>query len=239
MVITQLKSSDSVSVRTSRRTQVSSVSSRVAPWLMSLLYPLARYVVVPNYFGSFEVVGRENLPAEGPFILAPIHRSRWDAIVVPFVAGRYGTGRDLHFMVMAIEMKGIQGWFIRRSGGFPVNLKRPGIASLRHGIELLQQGEAVVIFPEGGIFRDRTLHPLKQGLARLALQAELMHPGLGIQVIPMDIDYGQALPSWGCNVQVRIGSPLNVVDYRADSTKQGARNLTTDLTAALKRLMNP
>ena len=239
MVMIQLDSSQQpISTGIARPIQGASVRSHVTPWLMSLLYPLARYVVVPAYFGSFEVVGQENLPSEGPFILAPIHRSRWDAIVVPFVAGRYGTGRDLHFMVMASEMKGLQGWFIRRCGGFPVNLKRPGVASLRHGIELLQRGEAVVIFPEGGIFCDRTLHPLKQGLARLALQAESNHPDLGIQVIPMDIDYGQVLPCWGCNVRVRIGSPLKVFEYRAASTKQAARNLTAALTAALKQLMH-
>ena len=40
-------------------------------------------------------------------------------------------------MVMASEVKGLQGWFIRNCGGISVNLKPPSISGLRHGIELL------------------------------------------------------------------------------------------------------
>lgn len=235
MVITQLDSSPKTCIRATHSAESSAVNSRVNSWLLSLLYPLAG-VVLPGYFGSVKVTGKEHLPNQGPFIIAPTHRSRWDAIIVPSVAGRYGTGQDLHFMVMATEMKGLQGWFIRKCGGFPVDLKHPGIGTLRHGIELLQRGKGMVIFPEGGIFRDRIIHRLKPGLARLALQAETNCPGLGVQIVPMSIDYGQALPKWGCKVGVRIGSPLNVADYCAGTTKQKSRQLTADLTAALKAL---
>jgi len=72
--------------------------------------------------------------------------------------GRGVTGRDLRFMVSADEVRGIQGWF--DLGGFPD--KHPAITTLRHE-SLLQQGEMLVIFPEGNIFRDGSLHPLKLG----------------------------------------------------------------------------
>lgn len=217
-------------------TKEGAVTSRVSPWLGALLYPLARYVVIPAYFGRIDVIGRENLPDKGPFILAPTHRSRWDALIVPLIAGRYGTGRDLHFMVMSSEVKGIQGWFIRRLGGFPVDIQRPGIGSLRHGVELLEAGEGLVIFPEGGIFRDRAVHSLKPGLARLALQAELNQPGLQVQIVPISLEYDSAYPQWHSKIRVCIGKPLSVDQYATSAAKQAARHLTADLESTLKEL---
>uniref|UniRef100_A0ACD5GZH1 Lysophospholipid acyltransferase family protein n=1 Tax=Desertifilum tharense IPPAS B-1220 TaxID=1781255 RepID=A0ACD5GZH1_9CYAN len=179
------------------------------------MYPLGRHVVLPSFFGRLEVIGQEHLlQDESPLILAPTHRSRWDALVVPYVAGRDITGRHLRFMVSADEVKGIQGWFIRRFGGFPVDPQHPGISSLRHSVEILQARETLVIFPEGNIFRDRELHPLKPGLARLALQAESSQPNLGLKIIPIHISYSNPVPHWGCDVTVQIGTPIQVAHYR-------------------------
>lgn len=215
-----------------------SVTSRFSPWLMPWVYPLGRHVVLPAYFGKIRVRGREHLPTEGPVILAPTHRSRWDALIVPYAAGRDITGRDLRFMVSADEVKGLQGWFIRRLGGFPINPKRPAIASLRHGVDLLENRETLVIFPEGGIFRDREMHPLKPGLARIALQAESSQPGLGVSVVPISIRYSDLLPKWGSDVDVQIGKPLQAKNYDLAHTKASAKQLTDDLEQALQQL-NP
>jgi 1-acyl-sn-glycerol-3-phosphate acyltransferase len=210
-------------------------TSHISPWLASLVYPLGRYLVVPNYFGQIEIVGQENIPKTGPVIIAPTHRARWDAILIPYATGRGVTGRDLRFMVSLNEVnKGLQGWFIRRLGGFGVDPEHPAIASLRHGVELLQQGEVLVIFPEGDIYRDGDLHPLKPGLARLALCAEASHPGLGIQVVPVGVRYSQTFPRWGSDVSIRIGLPLKVADYDTRAVKQSAKQLTLALEKALR-----
>jgi len=212
------------------------VNSRFSPWLMPWVYPLGRHVVLPAYFGKIEVSGQENLPSEGPVILAPTHRSRWDALLVPYAAGRDITGHDLRFMVSADEVKGLQGWFIRRLGGFPIDPKRPAIASLRHGVELLENRESLVIFPEGGIFRDRQVHPLKPGLARLALQAEANQPGLDVKIVPISLHYSQAVPGWRSEVAIRIGEPLKASNYNLEQPKASAKNLTADLEASLQEL---
>lgn len=214
-----------------------SIESHFSPWLTPLAYPLICRLVLPAYFRQVEVFGQENLLTHGPVILAPTHRSRWDAIMVGYAAGRWATGRDLRFMVTVDEVKGVQGWFIRQLGGFPVNPKHPAIASLRHGVEILQDQQALVIFPEGAIFRDNEIHPLKPGLARLALQAESMTPGLGVNIIPIHLDYGQPLPRWReCKVTIQIGKPIQVADYKQGSAKQNAQTLTAELEARLKQL---
>lgn len=216
--------------------KVSSISSRVSPWLASLVYPLGCHIVLPFYFGGIEITGQENLPLEGPTILAPTHRSRWDSILLPYATGRHITGRDLRFMVSANEVTGLQGWFIRRLGGFPVDPKHPAIGSLRHGVELLLEEQMMVIFPEGGIFQDGEVHPLKPGLARLALQAEASRPGLGVKIVPMSVRYDPLIPRWRGRAKIKIGKPLSVADYGADAGKRAAQLLTADLEVVLKDL---
>jgi 1-acyl-sn-glycerol-3-phosphate acyltransferase len=214
---------------------VAASTSLYSPWLLQLVYPSACYGLLPFYFGSIEVTGQENLPKHGPVILAPTHRSRWDALLVPYAAGRYATGRHPCFMVTANEVQGLQGWMIRRLGGFPINPQQPAIASLRYGLELLQNQEVLVIFPEGGIFRDQSVHTLKPGLARLALQAESTH-NLGIKIVPICLRYDRPYPTWGTRVWIRIGTPLVVRTYNCASYKADAKHLTADLLEALSRL---
>lgn len=212
-------------------------TSRISPWLTPTVYWLGNNIVFPAYFGDIRVTGQHHLPRHGPVILAPLHKSRWDALMVPYAAGRAVTGRDLRFMVSANEVKGLQGWFIRRLGGFPIDPNRPGISSLRHGVELLGQGEMMVIFPEGGIFRDREVHPLKPGLARLALQAQSIQTDQDVRIVPISLAYDPLTPHWGCDVEVNIGKPLNVRHYQTAPVKQAAQQLTTDLNRSLSYLL--
>jgi 1-acyl-sn-glycerol-3-phosphate acyltransferase len=189
---------------------------------------------MPLYFRKLKVVGQENIPKTGPVILAPTHRSRWDALTIPYAAGKPITGRDLRFMVSEDEVKGLQGWFIRRMGGFPVNTKHPGISSLRHSVELLRNGETVVIFPEGNIFREGPVQPLKPGMARIALQVEASQPGIDLKIVPISIRYSQPVPHWRCDVTVTIGSPISVANYCSKSAKKSAQKLTKDLEIAMR-----
>src|SRR5919202_5151126 len=175
--LTTMTTSVEPTPETSTSAKVAPVTSRVCHWLTPIIYPLGCHVIMPFFFGQLKVTGQENIPRTGPVILAPTHRSRWDALVIPYAAGKPVTGRDLRYMVSEDEIKGIQGWFIRRMGGFPVNTRHPGVGSFRHSLELLRNGEALVIFPEGDIFRDGRVQPLKPGMARIGLQAEASKPG--------------------------------------------------------------
>ncbi|MBE9111759.1 1-acyl-sn-glycerol-3-phosphate acyltransferase [Nodosilinea sp. LEGE 07298] len=218
------------------------VRSRCSPVLTPLAYFLGQHLVVPAYFSAITITGQDRVPTAGPVILAPTHRARWDSILLPFATGRHVTGRDLRFMVTADEVKGLQGWFIRRLGGFAVNVRRPTVASLRYGIDLLIEGEMLVIYPEGGIRRDDRVHGLKPGLARLAVQAEAAESGLGLQVLPVDISYGEAYPNWRCPAQIHIGEPLLVQGYlkgqdTPEVLKAGAQQLTKDLQAQLEAMV--
>lgn len=219
-----------------RRPLMAQSTSRVSPWLIHVAYFLGRYIVLPSFFGHIKVTGRENIPTSGPVILAPTHRSRWDSLVLPYATGRCVTGRDMRFMVTSNECQGLQGWFVLRMGGFPVNTQRPAIATLRHTVELMQKGEMLVIYPEGGIHRDGHVHPLKAGIARLAMTAESSYPGIGIKIIPIGIQYSEPYPHWGTDVNIHIGEPIKAADYMNGNLKLEAKRLTADLTHKLKQL---
>jgi 1-acyl-sn-glycerol-3-phosphate acyltransferase len=217
------------------------IDSRINPYLIRLAYPLGCYAVMPLFFGRIEILGRENIPQIGPVLVAPTHRSRWDALIVPYAIGRLVSGRDLRFMVTIDEYhRPIQGWFIRQLGGFPIDTKRPGISSLHHSVELLRAGEMLVIFPEGApggkIYRGETVHPIKRGVARIALEVESAQPGSGIKILPMGIRYDRPYPSWGSNVTVTIGEPIDVASYSSASIKKSSQMLTSALEVALREL---
>lgn len=219
--------------------------SHCSPWLTPLVYFLGRLFLMPAYFRQIRFRGQENIPLTGPVILAPTHRARWDSLVLPLAAGRPVTGRDLRYMVTADEVTGIQGWFIRRLGGFAINVRSPSISSLRHGIDLLRRGEMLVIYPEGGIFRDNEIHRLKPGLTRLAVQAQGASQQLGLKILPISIRYESPYPKWRGTVDVAIGKPLDVGAYLAghqadtlttDSVKQAAQALSESLGTSLAQL---
>ncbi|WP_017662336.1 lysophospholipid acyltransferase family protein [Baaleninema simplex] len=233
--------------KTSKTHHSNSVSSRVSPWLSAILYPLAHYVVLPAYFRHIDVRGQENLPQSGTVILAPTHRSRWDPILVAYLAGRRVTGRDPRFMTSANETKGVQGWIVRRLGAFPVNLNRVDIASLRHGIDLLLQQEMLVIFPEANIFfvkrnieksnpDPEQIYRMKPGLGRLAMQVLEQHPDTEIHVVPISLRYSTGTPKWRCDVRVRIAEAMDVNDYFDGAPKRSAKRLMADLQDRLKVL---
>ena len=213
-----------------------SLNSRISPWLANLLYPLGSKFVLPLFFDKIQVTGQENIPENGSVIVAPTHRSRWDALVIPYAVGKLVSGRDLRFMVSSNEVKGLQGWFIRRMGGFPVDTERPGMESLCHTVDLLREEEMIVIFPEGGIFRQPKVQNLKRGVALISLQVQSEHPANKVKILPVSIRYSQTYPSWGTKVDVDIGSPLDVKDYVTKSLRQGSQKLTQELFQRLKDL---
>lgn len=213
------------------------LNSRISPWMARILYPLGCYLVLPLFFGKIQINGQENIPLQDPVIVAPTHRSRWDAFIVPYAIGRLVSGRDLRFMVSANEVTGFQGWVIRRMGGFPVDTDHPQLSSVRYSVELLkQEREMLVIFPEGGIFNDYKIHSLKRGVASIALQAETDRSNRGVKILPMTIRYSQPYPSWGTEVKVDIGTPLTVNEYLGKSLRQSSQKLTIALEESLQQL---
>ena len=95
----------------------------------------------------------------------------------------------------------------------------------------------LTIFPEGNIFRDNELHPLKKGLTRIAVQAHSAAPDRDIKVIPIHFQYSDVLPKMGSSVKILIGEPLLASGYAGKSNKKAAEAMHQDLEKSLQNLI--
>ncbi len=204
-----------------------SLCNGISPWLSPLAMLLTQDVALKGFFRTVHVIDRQHLPLEGPVLMAPTHRARWDALMLPHAAGRRVSGRDCRFMVTLDEMKGLQGWFLHRLGCFPVNQAKPQLASLRYAVDLLEAGQQLVVFPEGRIMREPGPIRLMQGLSRLALLASAH--GLTVPVLPIGIAYGHAIPRPGDDAALVFGPPLQAEGHGRDA----ARSFSAQLAAAM------
>ena len=187
-------------------------------WLAAILFPI-HFLFMRIYF-KIEVSGAHHIPASGPFILAPVHRSRWD----PFMLYSPWLGHILHFMTSHDEVVGVQGWFMRRLGAFPINTQRPSSSVIRHCKELISLGEALVIFPEGNLFyyEPGEVHPLKPGVAWLALNCQRDLGDVNLAIIPVRLVYSERVASHGWEVARIVPSELIAVsDFAGFPVERG------------------
>jgi 1-acyl-sn-glycerol-3-phosphate acyltransferase len=210
-----------------------------------LLYRLSRLFVglgMRGYFKSIEVAERRHIPAHGPVIFACNHpHSITDALVLG-----YGTGRMLHFLAHSglFSMR-LKAWFLRNSGVIPIYRARDvadaadaNIAMFAACHEVLGQGGAIGIFPEGTSAEERRVQKLKTGTARIALGAE--HGSgwsLGVQIVPVGLNF-ESSNRFRSRILIRFGAPLFASAYQTTYTADpiaAATALTADLQQALQR----
>lgn len=141
-------------------------------WYFFILY-LAKGIFL--LFGGVRGVHKERIPKIGPLIIAPIHVSHFDP---PAVA--CGCNRMLCFMAKEELFKGPFGKLIASLGAFPVKRGESDTESIRKTISLLEQGEAVLVFPEGTRGDGVHLQVLEKGVTLLARRT-------GAPIIPVGI----------------------------------------------------
>ena len=169
-------------------------------------------VVLRLFFSKKKIINNgSSIPQNASIILAPTHRSRWDGLVLTMAMGRRITSKDCRFMVTKSEMKGIQGWFLKRLGCFSINQLTPSLSALRYAIYLIEKGEQLVVFPEGKINKLGEKLVLKQGLYRLArLASKKTNP---IIIIPIGIAYSKVSPKFRSEFCLSFGKPIKMNDY--------------------------
>ncbi len=189
-------------------------------WLTYSVFALLNKLAVHTHFEVLDIIGRENIPREGPFLLVSNHISRWDGPVAYEI-----ISRPANFMVSPNELLGLQGLILRSMGSFPAN---PRFAIQDFVLNQMGRGEGVVIFPEGDIFRDGTTHAFKPGAARLALNCA--REGLDFPVVPMAIRYSQS----GTRAMVMVAPPVELQSY-LDSHAEQPQQAVSSLTVRLHR----
>ena len=171
--------------------------------------------IVINFFFKKKKIINNNflIPKNSSVIIAPTHRSRWDGLILTMAMGRRVTKKDCRFMVTNAEMRGIQGWFLKRLGCFPINQISPSLSSLRYAVELIIKKRQLVIFPEGKINKYGKNLSLKEGLFRLAVLAA--KKTTSITIIPVGIAYSEVNPKFRSIVSLCFGEPL-IINKKVD-----------------------
>ena len=168
-------------------------------------------IVLKIFFSKKKIINSNfSIPKNSSIILAPTHRSRWDGLILTMAMGRRVTKKDCRFMVTKSEMRGLQGWFLKRLGCFSIDQLSPSLSMLRFAINLIEKGEQLVVFPEGKINRNGKKLVLKQGLYRLARLATKKTNS--IFVIPIGIAYSKTSPNFGDKFCLSFGQPILMND---------------------------
>jgi cytidylate kinase len=186
-------------------------------------------VVNRGYFRA-RYHGREKVPATGGFLLAPVHRSNLDFLIVGSV-----TRRRMRYVGKETIWK--PRWFrpiANTLGGIKVERGTPDRASMRRCLEVLQAGEPLVLFPEGTRRSGPVVTDLFEGTVYLALKA-------GVPIVPVGIGGSAgAMPKGSrfpkrVRIEVVIGDPITIRSGERATSRRVQREVTARLQAEIQR----
>jgi 1-acyl-sn-glycerol-3-phosphate acyltransferase len=218
---------------------VASSRERTPGWrvLVGLVTPLL--LILARY----RVHNPERIPATGAFILAPNHVTNFDPLVTAYAL--WHSGRVPRFLAKAgLFRVPVLGALLRGTGQIPVERASAsgGGDPLAAAGKLVDDGLAIIVYPEGTLTRDPDLWPMrgKYGAVRLALEH-------GIPIIPCAHWGAQAvLPRYSKrlsvfprkDIDIVFGEPVDLSRW-ADAPRTGATYAaaTTELMNAITGLL--
>ena len=197
---------------------------------------VAAILIPPLLFlARYRIRNPEKMPKQGAFVLSPNHDSNLDPVTTGYITWK--LGRVPRFLAKASVFKvPVVGAVLRATGQIPVERASAGQGrqSLAAAANLVDDGLAVIIYPEGTLTRDPDMWPMrgKSGAVRTALEHD-------VPLIPM-AHWGvqQILPRYSKKVSIFprktvdaiIGDPVDLSPWRGKPIDQ---TVLTEATAAL------
>jgi 1-acyl-sn-glycerol-3-phosphate acyltransferase len=184
------------------------------------------------------VTGLENVPKDGPFIVAPNHLSFLDSVIVQAL-----MPRPVAFFAKAeyFTTKGVKGRlmksFFEAVGSIPVERgeQAASVQALRTLLDILEDGRGIGIYPEGTRSRDGILYRGRTGVGWLALTT-------GAPVIPVGLIGTEKLQPAGRNAVkpqhfiMKVGEPLYFEKTGPDHSLPARRQVTDRIMDAIAEL---
>ena len=149
-------------------------------WCRSCIWVIRKIMGI-----EYEIRGRENLPTDGPFIIASKHQSAWDTLIFNIIVldCAYVVKRELFFFPFF-------GWFLWRIGMIGID-RKGGANTLKRLVAnckvRLKVGRSIVIFPQGTRTPPGTKNPYLPGVAALYTQCN-------VPVVPTALNSGMFWP---------------------------------------------
>lgn len=195
-------------------------------WLMTRLMALALVL-----FGRWRVRGREHVPEHGSLLVIANHLNNSDP---PLLGASIRKRRVIFMAKVELFQKRPWSWFIWLFGAFPVRRDEADLRALRHATELLRQGEAIVILPEGHRSHGRGMQKAQPGAALVALRSRAT-------ILPVGITGSQQIHGLRTllehpRITVTIGEPFTLPEYariNGESVRQASDIMMRRIAALL------
>ncbi len=182
------------------------------------------------------VVGKENVPRTGAFIVAPVHRSNLDTPLVSTI-----TSRRLRYMGKeSMWKKKFGAWFFTTAGGFPVERGTADRAAMKATIGVIERGEPMVMFPEGTRQSGPVVEEMFDGPAYVACRTQ-------VPVLPVGVGGTEAAMPKGRNVPpprkltVVVGEPMPPplpAEGKDRVSRRAVKQFTEELRGEIQRLFD-
>ncbi len=184
------------------------------------------------------VEGLENVPTEGPLILAGNHISNADP---PLIACWLtpALGRPIHWMAKAEALEWpIVGWFMRQNGCFGIRRGAADTEAFRLARGVLDDGRVLGAFPEGTRSPSGALQPAKDGVSLLALRTGAPILPLGVAGTDRFWPRDSTLWRFGGRVSLRVGEPFVLQrGLGPDGRKESLEEVTTRVMMRIAELL--
>lgn len=164
-----------------------------------MFYSFARIVLKIYYkIVYFSTVrGLENIPKDTGMIICGNHKHFNDPLIISASIKQHPK-----FLTKSEIFKpGFVSWFLKRNGCVPVERGHNDIKAARTCIKTLQEGNTLILFPEGTRFC-KHLSDVKPGAVMFAIKAQ-------VPVVPVGISKLRPF----CRAKLNIGKPIYYTDY--------------------------
>ena len=193
-------------------------------------YALARIVLTIPTLLIYRVraIGLENVPKQGPLVLAPNHFSQMDH----FFAGVY-LRRKIRFMAKS-QLFGppVLTYIYKHGGVFPVRRGHHDEVAIETARILVEQGEMLLVYAEGGRQRSGELGEPKPGIGRIALET-------GAPIVPVCIHGSERARQWTRlrfpKVTVQFGEPL-AFPVERDPSRERQLEVATEVFGRVREM---
>lgn len=208
---------------------------------MGATYAFGRFVIAPlaRLIYRPRVEGKSNVPRSGAVIFASNHLSFIDSIAIPVAAPR-----PVHFLAKSsyFDGTGLSGWLSREfftsigAVGVRRGAGQAALDALDQQRQLLEEGNAVALYPEGTRSLDGRLYKGRTGVAFLALQTGAPVVPVGLIGTDEVMPVGAKFPSLNRRVTVKFGTPIDLSHHGPATSGRARRLATDDIMAAIHAL---
>jgi len=169
------------------------------------------YIIIKNFsliifklIFRLKIIGSENIPETGPFVIVANHLSLLDGFVLIS-----SVKPKITFMSAAYLFKmSFIGNILRGVGAIPVQGKGSDIKLIKEAIKVLRSGGILGIFPEGRIVNEKNGFSAKAGAAYLAIKADVPIIYMAIKGADKALPVGAKFPKLN-KIEVKIGKPIS------------------------------